>query len=61
MDDKTVITITYFLMTVPDAAWNTLPYQFPVVPTNFKAVTETLCFILVTHESQECHVNWCDT
>lgn len=58
MNDQTIIAVPYLPMAVSDASWDPLPYQFPAIATHFKTVTVVLCLIILTHESQECHIHW---
>lgn len=58
VDDQPVIAISNLPVAIPDASRHPLPYQFPAIATHLQAVAEVLCLVVLTHESQECHVNW---
>jgi len=58
-DDKTVLTVPDFPLTVTDASWDPLPCQFASVSSYFQAVTELLRLVLVSHETKKRHVHWC--
>lgn len=56
LDNETIMAVPDLSMAIPDAPWSTLPYEFPSICTNLQAVTIVPCFILITHETKECHI-----
>lgn len=56
LDDETIMAVPDLSMAIPDAPWCTLPYEFPSICANLQAVPIVPSFILITHESEECHI-----
>lgn len=45
-------------MAVPYTTWLSLPGYLPPMASNLKTVAVLLSIIFITHETQECYVDW---
>ncbi len=57
LDNETIMAVPYLLVAISDTSCGALPYEFPPICPNLKAITIVPSLILVTHETEECHVN----
>ena len=46
-------------MTIANASWYSLPHEPSATATDFQTITELSCLVIVAHEPQEGHVDWC--
>lgn len=53
------MAIPYLAVAVAYAAGSALPDHLAAICTNLKTIAVVACLILVSHETQECHVYWC--
>lgn len=59
MDNETIMAVPDLAVAISDTSWCTLPNEFPAICPDLEAITVVPSFILVTHETEECHVNRC--
>lgn len=57
LDNETIMAVPDLLVAISNTSWGTLPYEFPPICPDLKAITIVPSLILVTHETEECHVN----
>lgn len=57
LNNKAIMAVSNFYVTIPDAPGGAFPYKFPTISTNFQAVTIVSSLYLISHESEESHVN----
>jgi hypothetical protein len=57
LDNETIMAVPDLSVTISDTSWGTLPYEFPTICANLKAITIVPSLILIAHETEECHVN----
>jgi hypothetical protein len=54
---ETVMTIPDLPVAISDTSRGTLPYKFPAISSDLKAIAIIPSLSLITHETEECHIN----
>lgn len=59
LDDEAIMAVPHLPVAVPDTSGGALPYHFPAICADLKAVAIVPCLIFITHETEKGHIDWC--